>query len=248
MLKIISCLIPPLLVILLSIVCELVSKAFINSNHKFIPYLIYAILGILSSVFIYFIILKFNLSRPFLGGTKEFIRGLEIGLIASLFSGLLFGLFNKTGFQFNTFLDDIHLKMLANLGPSFLEEVGFRGGLVQSLGSLYGKVVACLGGSVPFGMAHLAGKLFGQPVGIMHVIGTMSAGLLLTLVYLKFGLFAAIACHWTWNSFCSSWIRTLSLAQKGGAQIFEGAWTTIAVLLCISFLLMYFVKGFNFLK
>ena len=85
----------------------------------------------------------------------------------------------------------------------------------------------------------LVGRLFGHPIDLAHVIGVSLGGLLLAVLYLRLGLWAAVSCHWLWNTLCSTWVDVLSLPKKGGVQLFEGAWTTSAVLAATSALLVW---------
>jgi membrane protease YdiL (CAAX protease family) len=106
-----------------------------------------------------------------------------------------------------------------------------RAGVVHILNGLHGPWAAMAGGSLPFGLLHVFGRLFGNPVGISLVIGTTASGLLLSILYLRFGFWAAFACHWIWNSLARAWVMYAGITSRDGIQQFEGAPETVVVLL-----------------
>jgi membrane protease YdiL (CAAX protease family) len=136
--------------------------------------------------------------------------------------------------ELGTLVERVQLvRFVANVSPALVEEASMRAGVVQLLDTCYGSWAGLLGGSVPFGLLHIVSRLFGQPVSVAHVLGTTIAGLLLSLLYLRFGVGAAVACHWVWNSLASAWAHYLGFAEHGGVREFEGAWQTSAVLLLL---------------
>lgn len=245
--KMLGIVIPAACVILFSILLEFATAPFKNS--PIILALLRGTLGILAGLVIILLIRMLNARigwEPFVWGpARAVFVGAIIGLLVSFSSGIIFHLVNNTTKDFSAFPNGLGKSAIANISFAFLEEVGFRGGLVNGLVQWGGKTAGIAGGSVPFGLAHLAGRLFGQPVGFMHVIGTTLAGLLLSLVYLRYGLWAAISCHWVWNTLCGAWVRFFDIPKQGGMQVFEGAWTTSLVLLAFSIMLAVQLRGYN---
>ena len=169
----------------------------------------------------------------------SFLYGAVAALAVSGLSGLLYSVFAGTGADWTAASHLLGARLLGNTSPALVEEVGFRGGVVHLLAQYFGNWAGLFGGSVPFGVLHLVGRLFGHPIDLAHVIGVSLGGLLLAVLYLRFGLWAAVSCHWLWNTLCSTWVDVLSLPKKGGVQLFEGAWTTSAVLAATSALLVW---------
>ena len=237
--KILSIVVPIILVIVISLAQEIILKPIEN---KMMLSILYVLSGIVAGIGIYFflkfIMNKVGIGLPHIGNFKGLLTGIAIGLVVSAASGVLYYLVNKPDLQISAFTEQINIRLISNISSAIVEELGFRGGIVHCLQMYYGKIAGMLGGSIPFGIIHLVGRILGQPVGVFHVIGCTLAGLLLSLVYMKFGLLAAVGCHWIWNSLCGSWVKVFSLPKKGGVQIFEGAWTTCIVLIVVSSLLI----------
>jgi len=42
-----------------------------------------------------------------------------------------------------------------------------------------------------FGLLHIFGRIFGNPIGVAHVVRTTASGLLLSILYLRFGFWDA---------------------------------------------------------
>jgi membrane protease YdiL (CAAX protease family) len=160
------------------------------------------------------------------GSIKDFAIGLIVGLLASLMAGHALAFMFDHSIDYSAFQVDLALNLTANIFPATIEEVAFRGGLVHFASAYWGPLVGLGSGSVPFGLLHLFGAVFGHPVTFQHVIGVSMAGLLLSLLYLRFGLLSAISCHWIWNVLCSQWVTVLRIPKRGGVQYIEGAWTT----------------------
>lgn len=175
--------------------------------------------------------------RPKRGSSWGLGIGLTFGFLASLLSGLAFSWTSGHHVDFSQFSDNLGLKALGNIFPAVVEETAFRGGVVHFVSTLFSPSLGLAAGSIPFGVIHFFGVLFGNPVTIQHALGVSMAGLLLSLLYLRFGLASAFGCHWFWNTLCGSWVKALALPQSGGVQTFEGAWTTIIVLFALSFAL-----------
>jgi membrane protease YdiL (CAAX protease family) len=120
--------------------------------------------------------------------------------------------------------------LISNLGVGALEEIGFRAGLVHTLYARWGVLAGLLGGSVPFGLLHILGFIFGRPPSAAHVIGVSFGGWFLSLLYLRWGLLAAAAGHWIWNSAASNCARVFGIKLY---QL-ESAWSSnVAIGLCI---------------
>jgi len=189
-------------------------------------------------LFPYFISRWYHFSLPSFGSSKGLILGLAVGLLVSCASGLLYWQVQRpTGVDFTKLKENLPRRALANLATAAMEEMGCRGGTAWMLSATFGKLAACAGGSIPFGVAHFAGKLLGLPVTMAQVAGCILAGLLLTLLYLRFGLLSALTCHWAWNSLCGGWCKTLGLADTAA---FEGAWTTDLTLGIVCLTLWFF--------
>jgi membrane protease YdiL (CAAX protease family) len=216
-------------------------KIFIKIHHRSQLWLT-SLFGIIGAAAIYFFVSyyseKYDLGMQNIGSAKGATIGILIGLVVSFASGGLYSLSkNRKTWYFQYFSENLGKRMIRNLGVASLEEVGFRGGMVFFLKSFWGNPSAIIGGSALFGIAHLGGRLFGQPVGLMHVIGASLAGLVLTLIYMKYGLLSSMSFHWIWNVLVRSWIKTLKVDENGALQKFEGAWTTILVFIAASLLL-----------
>ena len=169
----------------------------------------------------------------------SFLYGALVAVVVSGLAGLLFAAFTCGGVDWSAGGDKLAVRLMGNASPALVEEVGFRGGVVHLLAQYFGNWAGLLGGSVPFGVLHLVGRLFGHPIDLAHVVGVSLGGLLLAVLYLRFGLWAAVSCHWLWNTLCSTWVDVLSLPRKGGVQLFEGAWTTSVVLAIASAVLIW---------
>jgi membrane protease YdiL (CAAX protease family) len=172
--------------------------------------------------------------EPWLGTGRGFGWGFAAGLVASIGSGILFYLAKRP-----TLADPLTpvlrpSRAISNIGTAAIEEASFRAGVVQIVASAWGPWAGLVAGSVPFGALHLLNILFGSPPSLAHVIGVSAGGWLLSLLYLRFGLTAAFACHWVWNSLATNWVRAFQLPRKSRMVLFEGAWTTdlVLVLMC----------------
>lgn len=172
-----------------------------------------------------------GISQPRLGGLNASVVGLVVGLGVSLASGTLFQEVNQRSFDQQIFFQKLSLSMLIAVSPATVEEATFRYGVVHGTAVLAGPVWAGVAGSIPFAFGHLIDLAFGRTISAAQIWGIVLAGLLLSVLYLQFGLLAAIGCHWVWNSLASPWVYGLSLPVSSGISDFEGAWTTDFVLL-----------------
>ena len=173
---------------------------------------------------------------PRVGTFGGLLMGLALGMTASAAAGFLVSMGADVQPIDGFWRAITPERILGMVNPAVLEEAAMRGGVVHILDARFGYLAGLTGGSLPFGVLHLAGALFGQPVSFAHVIGTAAAGLFLSLIYLRWGLLGAMACHWIWNVLAGPWTVALGLEGRGGTIAFEGAWQTTVVLLALSFL------------
>lgn len=175
--------------------------------------------------------------------TKQFTSlgfryGFIFGFIAFLLSLVLFIANHKflgpVGIEYKVVLS----RILFEVRPAILEEIGFRFGLAFFAFHFYGHFAAIVIGSIPFGLLHLLNFISGDPIQWDYIIGTSVAGLFLTLVFLRFNLAAAITTHFTWNVF----VVLASIAFSFNQQHLEAAPSTQAVLLLLSFSLLRYSK------
>lgn len=118
---------------------------------------------------------------------------------------------------------------LFQLRPALIEEVGFRFGIVVFAVAFFGRIPGLIAGSIPFGILHLLNFLSGQPIYWEYIIGTSIAGLFLTLIFMGFGLVAAILAHYTWNVLASVSSEVFRIPQEN----IEGGTPTLLVLLVL---------------
>lgn len=171
-----------------------------------------------------------------MGNAKTFLLGIFTGIAISIVCGLGFGWYY--GYHIDTSqLNYIHYSTLSNISPAVVEELVFRAGIVNLVAQVAGTFAGLAAGSVPFGVIHFISIFFGQIVTVSQVVGATVAGLMLSLVYLRWGLLAAIGIHWAWNSLSWMWVKGYGLGNDG-MSAFEGSWVTIIVLgLACAFLL-----------
>jgi membrane protease YdiL (CAAX protease family) len=195
--------------------------------------LAYTGLGMFVCIGIYLLIsrsLKPSMRPMYVGGLSSLLWGLLIGLFVSACSGIGFGLMNGYSFQFENIVQELHLKALGSLFPALSEEIVFRGGIVEGIRQLFGSYAGLAAGSVPFGILHLVGIFFGSTVTAAQILGISLAGLMLSLVYLRFGILGSVGCHLVWNSLVSGWIKVYGITDKTAVSALEGSWATCIVL------------------
>lgn len=186
-----------------------------------------------------------QLSLVVLGAWRVLGLGLLCGVILSFACGLVFGWTSSPATPDWTLLGyELHRRFLGNILPAFGEEIAFRATFVHLFAQISGLFGSLLSGSLPFGLLHLLGRLLGEPVDLQQIVGVSLGGLLLSALYLRFGLFAAIGCHWAWNAFASQWVRVYGLSLESGINEFEGASSTILVLLVANLLLILGLRKF----
>ena len=206
----------------------------------------YASIGILISIGIYFI-LKYlfqalNLNPISLGRFSLFFVGLIIGAIVCLVSGIGYGYLNGYEMKVANLFTNLPMRTIANIYPSLTEEFFFRGGIVEIIGQIFGRIWGLAAGSIPFGVLHVIGKLFGKTVTISQIFGITLAGLMLSLVYLKFGIWSSIGCHLAWNSLVGGWAQVYGIDNKEVTTSIEGSWITCVVLIGVILFLICSLK------
>lgn len=179
-----------------------------------------------------------HIPNPVMGTVTGLAAGLCIGLVASVVAGHALSWVSSFSIDYSQFGNEIGMKLVANVFPATVEETTFRGGIVHFVSAYLSPSAGIAAGSVPFGLIHFFGRLFGHPVTLQHAVGVSVAGALLSLLYLRFGLTAAFGCHWIWNALCGQWVKALGIPKQGGVQLIEGAWTTTIVLAAL-FLLVW---------
>lgn len=223
---------PVALIVAFTIVAEWAARLVVSSAGRSAIYALVLVLGAAVTL----ALLRFLASRsrspmPVWGGAGAAFLGVGLGVSAVGLCAASHYLVYVPAFapRIGSVLQPAAL--VASLGPALLEEAGFRAGIVHALGVRWGPVVGLLGGSVPFGLLHLAGVAVGRVPSAAHVVGVSAGGWLLSLVYLRWGLLAAAALHWAWNSLASNWARATQLKSL---DTFEGLWTTVAGLVVLS--------------
>ena len=118
---------------------------------------------------------RLQIPAPIVTGWRGLVTGLAVGLVLSVTCGLIFSFLHGESVAI-TFSSAIQpAGFLRNLGPAFIEEASMRAGVVHILNGLNGSWAAMAGGSLPFGLLHVFGRLFGNPVGISLVVGKLLA-------------------------------------------------------------------------
>ena len=166
---------------------------------------------------------------------EDGVSGAILGLIAFLCSiVVLYISDHSTDFsklELGSFLNNLFFQVRA----STIEEVGFRLGIVGIASQVFNKRIAIILGSIPFGLLHLLNFLSGQEIVWLYIWGTAVAGLFLSVIFLRSGLWAAIFAHYSWNVFSSSFGRISTFSQED----LEGATSTYLILIIMSAFLLY---------
>jgi len=183
---------------------------------------------------------KAGVCAPAAGSLTGLFSGAGLGVLVSLASGALYYAARRPALTAQS-AKNMAVSGIANVSSALIEETSFRGGVVHFAAAFWGAPAGLLGGSAPFGLLHLLGRLWGTPVDLMHVLGTAMAGLLLSAVYLRWGLLPAIGVHWAWNSLCAFWVPLFGLGETGAVN-FEGAPTTVFSLTGASVLVLFLGK------
>ncbi len=180
-----------------------------------------------------------NLKPIFWGNSYSLFWGIGIGVLISVAAGAGYGISNGFSFQFNKLFLDFGSKLIGNLYPALTEEAYFRSGIVNMLSQMFGQTFGLASGSVPFGVIHVIGVFFGKTITFAQILGISLAGLMLSLVYLRFGLIGAASCHLMWNAFIPGWAKVYGAESKNMVSLIEGSWITCSLLL-VACLFLYF--------
>ena len=86
---------------------------------------------------------------PAIGSLRTLGAGAAAGLGASLGSGALYYLTKRPAIASPLWPALKPSRFIGNLGPAAIEEVGFRGGVVQVCASAWGSTAGLLAGSIP---------------------------------------------------------------------------------------------------
>ncbi|MCB9558225.1 MAG: CPBP family intramembrane metalloprotease [Deltaproteobacteria bacterium] len=229
--------VPVALAVGLSVLAALSTKAVADQTSAAVLYAVELLVGAAVVFgFLRWMAALRGIDTPRFGPFAGLGWGALAGLLASAASGILYYLVNRPTIARPLVSALRPSQAISSIGPASVEEVAFRGGLVHIVDAAWGQWAALLAGSIPFGVLHLVGAIFGRPPSLAHVIGVSAGGWLLSLLYLRSGLQAAFACHWIWNSLAGNWVRAFQLPRETGEVSFEGAWTTdlVLVLLCLA--------------
>jgi membrane protease YdiL (CAAX protease family) len=225
-------LLPVILMLALTIAMELLVSEL---NSIWLKSIVASAFGVVGFVIIIMavsrIAARLQIPPPVIAGWRSAATGLAVGLLLSITCGLVFYCTHGESTTTSIFTTIQPWSFLRNLGPAFIEEASMRAGVVHLLNGMHGAWAGLAGGSIPFGLLHIFGRLFGNPVGISLVIGTTASGLLLSILYLRFGFWAAFSCHWIWNSLARAWVVYAGITAQDGIQQFEGATATIILLI-----------------
>jgi membrane protease YdiL (CAAX protease family) len=215
--------------------------AFSSIQSHFIKSIVYGSMGIVLFLAICltstYAIQVLKLKPIFWGNGSSFVWGIITGVLISLVSGVGFGVLNGYSLQLKSLFLNFDTKLIANLYPALTEEAYFRGGIVNLLTQSFGQTIGLAAGSVPFGVIHIIGIFFGKTITIAQILGISLAGLMLSLMYLRFGLMGAVSCHLMWNAFVPGWAKVYGLENKNTVGLIEGSWLTCSILLIVSIVL-----------
>lgn len=178
------------------------------------------------SYLIRFFARKAKISEPRVGLPADIWRGFAIGILLSVASGFAFAFTQGKVINWIEFFAQFTSTLYTQIPSAVNEEVVFRFGIVHGVAALANPMIGLLAGSIPFGVLHLLDLFFGVPIDFAAVVGITLAGGLLSLIYLRWGLWAAVGCHYAWNAMCGPWVSGMGLEKHGGYAQLEGAWTT----------------------
>ena len=185
---------------------------------------------------------KALIRNPRIGKLNDFAIGAVLGLMISCISAFLYVKTHDLNFEWAKFSEQISYSATVSIASATVEETVFRFCIVHGTAALTNPTFGLIAGSLPFGFGHLLNKFSGQSVTMEQVIGITVAGLMLSLIFLRFGLWAAIGCHYVWNALSGPWVKGMALGDQGISS-FEGAWTTTLVLSFFFVLLFWQGKG-----
>lgn len=180
---------------------------------------------------------------PSFGGGRFVWLGMLVGLLLSISSGFLFSATHGQSLNWSSFWPALPTSAISQISHAMTEEAVFRFGIVAGAASLGGTLTGILAGSLPFGVLHLLNRFFGAPVDAQQVVGIIVAGVLLSLLYLRYGLWATIGCHYVWNCLSILWVDGMQMERSSGITAFEGAWSTSALTAICCLIVIYISKG-----
>ncbi len=146
---------------------------------------------------------------------KEFGLGLFLGAAGMCAIGLVLMVtgslhLEPAGLSGSALLKSFLTYGLLFITVGFMEELLFRGFLLQALAEGTNKIVAALLLSLPFGILHF----FNEGGTLVGAISTGLAGLMLCIAYFRTrSLWVPIGMHITWN-FANSWILSLPVSGE----------------------------------
>jgi len=175
-----------------------------------------------------------NFPSVIMGDINSILIGIVVALFLLVITGFSYYFVNKPRINISIIFEGAIRRTVFNINYSVVEEIAFRGILFHSFIVYNYSTLGIYLNSILFGLMHLLNKLYGQKVEISAVIGTTAAGLLLSVLYFKWGLSAAIICHLLWNIFSGSLIKVFGLNQINGTLDFESAATTTLSLIVVS--------------
>jgi len=237
--QLLSVTLPPLFAVALSLLIE---KLSVHVKNRAIRSLLFCLFGLsisLPGLWLINLLCVLNQVAPVNAGSfSSALLGASLGLVLSMTSAAFFFLVYRPRIAGYRVLLNLPFALIANVFPAFVEEVGFRGGLVHFLDQFLNANAAVLVGSLSFGLAHLASYLPYRLPSFKYLLAATSAGLLLSYVYITYGLSFAIGLHLLWNSLCGCWVSFFCLKERNGRDRFEGDWAAILPTLCLALFLM----------
>ena len=123
------------------------------------------------------------------------------------------------------------------------EEVYFRDGIVNFFTQTFSTNIGIIAGSLPFGLLHILGSFFGKTITLASIFGISLAGLMLSLMYLRFGLLGSMSCHLMWNALVLGWEKVYGAETKNIADQIEGSWITCLIFVAVCICLYYPFRG-----
>ena len=211
-------------------------------NHREAKIFVGAVLGLVLFVALKLIVQALAkvsaITKPKKRKFSSFLIGLLIGIFISCMSAYLFASSQVKIFNWSSFKKDVMYSAVSSIAPATSEEVVFRYGIVHGVTILTNPFYGILAGSIPFGFIHFLNLFFHQNVSLQQVLSICIAGVLLSLIFIDFGLYAAIGCHFIWNTFSAPWVKAMGLDVVKEVSSFEGAPTTSLTLGIVIFCLL----------
>jgi len=166
-----------------------------------------------------------GIAGPRLGSPFGLLLGVGIGAILTVCSVIAMGVVGGYPVELHPPSRFMLLNWPAQqVRAACLEETFVRGGTVHFLTSFFGPGWGYFCGSVPWALMHFCNGWFSWRCFVCIV----SAGLMLSAVYLEYGLLAAIGVHYAWNALSCLSIDVLNWPVVGRWAL-EAEWTTTFV-------------------